>query len=177
MNQSLDKNNNILQMVCESTKCLHGIQSPHPVTNTTYKISAPRRQSGPMCGRKQISTSDTIVVTRNLATKILMQYQKITDRRSLPNPTTIIRRQIPTARCLTYRFEKSVAEQIWEQASKARCMTKWVSRSAVQLARISAAKFQRETISYVTCARPHETTRLPTDGFLWNLSIFRKSVD
>jgi hypothetical protein len=35
MNQRLDKNNNILQMVCESTKYLHGIQSPRPVTNTT----------------------------------------------------------------------------------------------------------------------------------------------
>ena len=51
------------------------------------------------------------------------------------------------------------------------------SRSAVQLAAQSAAKFHRATISYVTCARPHGTTRLPLDGFLWNLSIFRKYVD
>jgi len=114
MNQNLDKNNNILQIVCESTKCLNDIQSSHPVTNTTYKLHSPTQQSGPMCGRKQIATSDTIVVTCNLATKILRQYKK-TDSRSLPNPTTIIRRQIPAARCLTYRFEKSVAEQIWEQ--------------------------------------------------------------
>jgi hypothetical protein len=56
-------------------------------------------------------------------------------------------------------------------------MTKWVSRSAVQLAGQSASKFQRTTVRYVTCARPHGTTRLPLDGILWNFSIFRNSVD
>ena len=36
------------------------------------------------------------------------------------------------------------------------------------------AKLRKATVSFVLSVRPHVTSRLPLDGFSWNLSIFRK---